>query len=245
MSIINQTSLGVTATYTNPQKNKKFALEYFELINLTEIWEKFELEGVPTIEAFKEWQKEHKYFTGPQGSLLPTQPGRYTLMYENYSKFFDEYLTTKFSSILEEDTIISRFNDIKLKKQKFWYDLKKDYGQYLVEGYYENTIESDSLNLYRQALLISREHFAPQENYSLSYLNSSDLVNININPIFVGDFIKIRGEDLGILNSASNELQVVAISEILREENNISLTVNKIRRNDILVQKLLLGLVNK
>jgi hypothetical protein len=93
--------------------------------------------------------------------------------------------------------------------------------------------------------LISREHFAPQENYSLSYLNSSDLVNININPISVGDFIKIRGEDLGILNSASNELQVVAISEILREENNISLTVNKIRRNDILVQKLLLGLVNK
>jgi hypothetical protein len=37
MSIINQTSLGVTATYENPQKNRKFALEYFELINLTEI----------------------------------------------------------------------------------------------------------------------------------------------------------------------------------------------------------------
>jgi hypothetical protein len=40
-------------------------------------------------------------------------------MYENYSKFFDEYLRTEFSSILEENTIISRFNDIKLKKQKF------------------------------------------------------------------------------------------------------------------------------
>jgi hypothetical protein len=40
-------------------------------------------------------------------------------MYENYSKFFDEYLTTKFSTILEEDTIISRFNEIKLEKQKF------------------------------------------------------------------------------------------------------------------------------
>jgi hypothetical protein len=37
MSIINQTSLGVTATYEDPLKNRKFALEYFELINLTEI----------------------------------------------------------------------------------------------------------------------------------------------------------------------------------------------------------------
>jgi hypothetical protein len=166
-------------------------------------------------------------------------------MYENYSKFFDEYLTSKYIPISEDETIIARFNAKQIEKQNFWFDLKKDYREYLREGYYENTIESNSFNLYLQGLLVSKEHFSPQEDYSLSYINSSDLVGINLKAISVGDFIKIRGEKLGILNSSQNELQVVSISENLRNDKDVSLTVNKIRRNDILVQKLLLGLVNK
>jgi hypothetical protein len=61
----------------------------------------------------------------------------------------------------------------------------------------------------------------------------------------VGDMIKIRGERLGIIDRENNMLQVNSINRDLRDFSNIQLTVDKVRRNSILVEKLLAGLNKK
>ena len=133
-------------------------------------------------------------YTETNGVLVKkTIAGKYTIFYEFFSKFYPLY-NPEDKELLNKENIYKTYRELKAEKDKFWYDLKSLYGDYLYEGYYENNIESSSWNLFLQAQKILRNHQTPSEDYSITYIDGSQVVGKNIDLIGVGDYIKIRGE---------------------------------------------------
>ena len=171
------------------------------------------------------------------------ETGRLTIFYEFFSEFLTKYENTDEKiEIDKEDSIYYKYKELQKDKNDFWFELKRDYGEYLYEGFYENTIEVNSWNLLLQALKTIKYHQTPSEEYSLTYIDGSQILGKEIELIKVGDYIKIRSEKLGLVESESNEIQVTAISRSLRDFSNIQLTVNQTRRTDSIIENLISGL---
>ena len=177
-------------------------------------------------------------------TTLPSQPGELGLKYLNYKKFLDIYLSST-SYTEDSPSIYPLYKKLQSDKQKIWFDLKEKFGDILTEGYYENTVENDSYSLFIQTLENSKDFFKPAEDYSLTYLDGSQIVGKDIDLIQVGDFIQIRGEKLGILSNEVNEVQVSSVSRDLRDFSNINIAVNKIKTHHSIIEKLLSSVAKK
>ena len=94
-----------------------------------------------------------------------------------------------------------------------------------------------------EALKSSVKNRTPSEDYSITYIDSSNIIGKNIDLIGVGDYIKISDRRLGILNNANNEIQVSAISRNLKDSSSIQLTVEQTRRIDSIVEKMIARLL--
>jgi hypothetical protein len=203
--------------------------------------------------------------------ILNDIPGKLTIIYDFYQRYKElfyldlldfyksEGLISNDSSVgsliqfikENESPILKQFFNIKKEKEKFWYDLKNGsngapgYGQFLTEGYYENSIENSSFNLYKQALDSIKFHSHPSEDYSLTYIDSSQIIGSPINLIGVGDLIQVNSKKLGILKNENNLVEVTQINRELRDDSNIQLTVDQIRKNTSFIEKLLDSIKNK
>lgn len=93
--------------------------------------------------------------------------------------------------------------------------------------------------MFLQAKSIAQYHNSPSEEYGLTYLDGSSLLDRCIDLVRVGDFIKIREERLGIMREASNEIQVSSVARDLRDSSNISLSVDQVRRSDRIIEQLI------
>lgn len=184
------------------------------------------------------------YEEGQSTDIQPSQLGELGLKYFNYLKYLNLYLeNNKVAS--DKTSIYDSYMKLKEDKQKLWFDLKEKFGDFLIEGYYENEVENDSYSLLLQTLENSKDYFKLAEDYSLTYLDGSQIIGKDLDLIEVGDFIKIRGEKLGVINDEKNEVQVSEISRELRDFSNITLTVNKIKTNSNLIEKLLSSVAKK
>jgi hypothetical protein len=137
----------------------------------------------------------------------------------------------KFNVAFENYTPLSfvpvsvRLRNEKLRKQHFWYDLKKNRQHVFVEGYYDNEIEITSQTLKDQAEAIYADHKTPNENFNITYIDISDIVGIDVQEIQVGDFVKIKDEAVSVAINSESKLKVASISKVLRDKGNISLTI--------------------
>jgi hypothetical protein len=82
----------------------------------------------------------------------------------------------------------------------------------------------------------------PVDEYGISYLDISQIIGKEINNISVGDYINIFDYSFKLINQLNNELRVTAISRSLRSSSDISLTLDRIKNSQRLLEKLLLGL---
>ena len=93
-----------------------------------------------------------------------------------------------------DNTPVLRVQKRKLLKEKqnfLVYFKKKKYGRStFAEGYYENELELNSKDLMSQAKAIYESHKKPTEDFSITYIDISDIIGLNIDQIKVGDFIK-------------------------------------------------------
>lgn len=127
------------------------------------------------------------------------------------------------------ETILDKYQELYNDKHELLYEIYRDYGQYLIAGYYENDIETNPVILYNQALVYKEKYKKPAENYGITYLDISNVIGKDIKTIQVGDKINIFNGDLGIFEDSINEIQVTAISRDLRKTDGIQLTVNRQR----------------
>ena len=121
--------------------------------------------------------------------------------------------------------IVLRLRNEKLRKQQFWYELKKNRQHLFVEGYYDNDIETSPQTLKDQAEAIYADHKTPNENFGITYIDISDIVGIDVEEIQVGDFVRIKDESSPVAINPESKLKIASISKVLRDKGNISLTI--------------------
>ena len=163
-----------------------------------------------------------------------TVKGHYTLIRDLLVHYASEYVN------LEKPSIMERYRNWMKTKQEFWYNLKNTYGQHIfLEGYFENNTETSPENLKAQAEAHYVYHNKPNEDFSVTYLDISNIIGKNINEIEVGDFIRIKENIIEQEQNTNSKLQVVGISRNLREFGNIQLTIYRYNKINTILEKII------
>ena len=184
---------------------------------------RFVVDAKTILDAYEEDTKEFEKGIGKYDpetqEFNPNELGIFNFMLKKFDVALENYTPLDFSPV------VVRLRNEKLRKQHFWYDLKKDRQHVFVEGYYENDLETTPQTLKDQAEAIYADHKSPNENFSVTYIDISDIVGVNVDEIQVGDFVRIKDETAPVAINAESKLKVASISKVLRDKGNISLTI--------------------
>ena len=155
--------------------------------------------------------------------------GLYGLMF-NWSKNFVE---NEFST----------YTQLQEKKKDIWVNLHHMYSHLFFEGVFEYPTATSSEELYNMSMYYFKEKSKPEVNYSITVLDAYSLKGYNGEELRVGhpilvDATEYSFEDWDIKKSIDQYLFITDISYSLRSDTNISLTVNSIKYDDKLIQKL-------
>jgi len=175
-------------------------------------------------------------------SLTGTKYGKYFIMLWQFKIAYTAYMGQTTTPVDPDLTIKDDYYNSYKTRQEIWFNLKKDYGKFLIEGFYENAIETDPVELYNQAILYAYNYNIPQENFSTTMIDISELIGVDITSLQVGDIVTINVDTVPIINSSTIELQVRSISRELRSISNIQLEITKYNETEKLLEKLLLGI---
>ncbi len=185
---------------------------------------RFVVEAKTILEAYpaevEDFQKVIGNYNPETGEFDPNELGIFNFMLKKFDRALENYVPA--TSL---DPVLPRLRSAKLRKQQFWYDLKKDRQHIFVEGYFDNEIETTPQTLKDQAEAIFIEHQNPNENFNITQINISDVVGVEVQEVQVGDFVRIRDERLPVPISSESKLKVASINKILRDDANITLTI--------------------
>jgi hypothetical protein len=122
--------------------------------------------------------------------------------------------------------------------------LYQKYPSILIEGKYENTDATTSADLMTMAKYAFKDLSRPEREYSISIINDlKDFINYKGQELHIGDPIQVASREFynqfdDIRISLDQLLFISDIKYNLREDNNISITVNAIKYQDKLIQRL-------
>lgn len=113
----------------------------------------------------------------------------------------------------------------------------------MLEKNYSNEDATTSLELYNVASLTFKGLAEPERNYNISVINTNTLHGFIGQEITIGEGILIDAEEYyseydDIKKTLSQYLFVSDMSYDLRKDSDISLTVNNIKYEDKLIQRL-------
>lgn len=147
-----------------------------------------------------------------------------------YSDYFENYYHEN-NLIRAKDNILER--------------LFRLFGTYLIEGYYENTDELNSIDLAEQAKIIKENMIYPKITYDIGVIDLSSFEDYQFLHIMVGHKIKIENKEMFLeYNKKLDEyLTIAGIEYDLRNPANTKLIINKEDEDSRLIQKLFLGLL--
>lgn len=169
---------------------------------------------------------------------------------------FDQKLSKydKFSGIyqmviwyLKEHFIDKPLNNYEYYKNQhnlIWKELYQKYPSILIENRYENTTATNSLDLLTMAKYAFKDLSRPEREYNISVINNlKDFINYQGQELRIGDPIQVASREFysqfdDIRVSLDQLLFISDIKYNLREDNNISITVNTIKYQDKLIQRL-------
>ena len=165
-------------------------------------------------------KKDYASVIGEEVNETGSYPGKFSLIKAAFIKYNATYTAPTLAA-----TIMSRHRAAVLAKQNFWYDLKTQRQHIFTEGYYENGIETNSESLLEQTQVIYQDYKKPLEDFTITYIDISDIIGLNIEDISPGDFITLREDMLEIQDTPTSKLKVANISRTLRDKANISLEI--------------------
>lgn len=131
-------------------------------------------------------------------------------------------------------------NNLPNKKDLVIYNLYKDYGDFIVEGYYENSEELDAAGLMDQAILAHHKSKYPTLTYDTSIIDLAALGYPELN-VEIGDLIKISDDPQLYMGYGEDTeyLQVSEISYSLRKPEEMKLVVAQDDETTKILQKIL------
>ena len=161
-------------------------------------------------------------------------------LYNMYQSYYTEPI------IGYEDYLMNYYSGVNLiyEKDLILQDLYSKFEDFLIEGYYQNSDEVNSIDLAEQALLIKQQMIYPKITYNVGIIDLSSLENYKYLKIQIGDKIKIDDTNL-FLEYNPNYQEYVSVTGIhyqLREPDNTQLEISKQDEDNRLIQKLFLNL---
>lgn len=168
------------------------------------------------------------------------EEGRLSLFFRSFVEFLNEYSLTDHIEVEYDDSLYKQLQDKLKEKEKFWFDFKEEYGDVLIEGFYHNDLESKPEKLWEYADLYFRTYKKPKDDYSIEYLDASDVLGTEVKNIDVGDYISISKQGIDFVDKLNQDLRVASISRNLRSSTNISLTIDKIQKTQLLLEKMIM-----
>ena len=121
--------------------------------------------------------------------------------------------------------------------------LYQHFGSLILENNYKDTLSTTSQELYNAAVNAFRDYSAPERQYNLTLIDVAQLKGYTGQDLRIGDAIRINADMYyneydQIYNSLSQYLFITDINYNLRNVTDISVTVNSIKYQDKLLQKL-------
>ena len=117
------------------------------------------------------------------------------------------------------------------------------FGFLILENNYKDTLSTTSKELYQAAVNAFRDYSNPERQYNLTLIDVASLKGYHGQDLRIGDAIRIDAQEYyneydQIYNSLSQYLFITDINYNLRNATDISVTVNAIKYQDKLIQKL-------
>lgn len=163
---------------------------------------------------------------------------------KNFDKFSGIY-------VMEYNLLKNQYVDRPMQQYKYWKEqhdiiwnnIYSNYGYLILENAYKDSSSTNSTDLLKMAQLAFKDYSKPEAQYNLTTIDVAALQNYQGQEVRVGDGIKIDASQMyndrdQIFDSLSQYLFITDISYTLRSSTDITLTVNAIKYQDKLIQKL-------
>ena len=232
--IINQKINEVNTTYATEIANNEAFNDIFN--NLNESIKNFSVEIIPNVNT--------NYYSGSGGlkwkNIIPTLSSINTI----YSSFDGLYIMTY--KILKNSFINQSFEtyeELKNEQHNIWSSLYKEYSGILLESVYSNSDAVTSKQLYSLASNFLKDKMEPEKGYSIAIIDTNTLNGYVGQELSIGSSIEVNASDYYdkndfLLKTLSQYLYITDISYDLRVPSDIQLTVNSIKYQEKLIQRL-------
>lgn len=136
------------------------------------------------------------------------------------------------------------YTNARKKHDEIWYSIYKNYPSIILENKYSNTDATTSKDLLLLAQNAFKDLSNPERGYSITLINdANECEGYYGQELKIGDSIRVRGNEFyngfdDISRSLNQLLFITDIKYDLRKDTDISLTVNAIKYQDKLIQRL-------
>jgi hypothetical protein len=138
---------------------------------------------------------------------------------------------------------MEQYYNLQKAHDNLWHQIYQEYPGLLLEGKYTNEDAIDSKDLLFLAKNAFKDLSNPERNYSLTFIDIHSLRGYEGQKLAIGDSIQLDindyVEEYGDLSQALSQFLFISdISYDLRKDSDINLTVNIIKYQDKLIQRL-------
>lgn len=138
---------------------------------------------------------------------------------------------------------IEEYQNTKKKHDDIWKKIHRKYPGIILENVYKNDAATTSLDLYKLSKNAFKDLSYPEKGYNISLIDIDNLKGYQGQELRIGDGILVDASEYYeendiVKKGISQYLFITDISYDLRKDNDISLTVNSIKYQDKLIQRL-------
>ena len=191
-----------------------------------------------------EYGQTYYYVQGNSGKLrskLPQELSKSFRELEHYNGLY--IMLIKYLSKYYQNRQMKTYYDLQKTHEDIWRNIYQEYPGLLLEGNYTNDSVTDSKDLLLLAKNAFKDLSNPERNYSLTFIDINSLRGYEGQRLDIGTSIQLDindyVEEYGDLSQALSQFLFISdISYDLRKDSDINLTVNIIKYQDKLIQRL-------
>ena len=175
-------------------------------------------------------RQEVAHFMNNSNHVYPQFDGLYPMQLR---LFFTQYYNTPYT----------KYEELRDKKLVFWRKLYARYPGIFLENTYENSDARSPTQLLQMAKLAFKDYTSPEKQYNITIIHAADLMGFEGQELHLGDSILLKASDYydavdETYRALNQYLFISDISYSLRQDTDISLTVNTIKYQDKLLQSI-------
>ena len=188
--------------------------------------------------------KKINYYLGDGGLKWKDIISKFSTFSTNYCIFDGLYIMTyKILKNSFTNRSFTKYEELKELQHNLWFNLYQDYSGILLESVYSNQDATSPQDLYVLASNFLKDKTEPEKGYSISIIDLDRLQGYYGQELSISTGIEINVEEYYdnsdyLSKALSQYLFITDISYDLRKPSDIQITVNSIKYQDKLIQRL-------